>query len=368
MSNQYSNNGMQPVPIKSVQSHRSRHRQKRRRRRIIIACVCVLAFALVTAGSAYAFTSLIEQGRLNLRALPEAEIQAEETAQTTDNGKVVTYKGQKYRLNEDMVSLCIIGRDREIHNTDPNFNGQADLVMVLAINSKTGKMTGIVIPRDSMVDVDVNYINTDQLYENQKLQLELAYAYGTNDDESSKLVSRAVSRVLYNIPLDYYYTLNLAGVYDLTDAVDGVVVEPLESIPNTNIVEGEAIKLQGENAQKYVKWRDTSRLETALGRQERQMQFMKALASKALTVASGNPAKIVEIYNVVSQHATTNLDTSEVSYLASIFVGGNGGFDTVSLKGESVYNDESQWEQYILDKESVYQTVLDVYYEIVIDE
>ena len=360
MSNQPNNSSsIQP----SSDSHRSSRRKRRRRRRIITAVVCVALFALVTAGSAFAFTTLIEQGRLNLHTLKDAEIEQEQGAVATEEGKVVTYKGQKYRLNEGMVSLCLIGQDKDMHTPDTGFNGQADFVMVLAINTKNGNMTGIIVPRDSMVDIDVNYIATDTLYKNEKLQLCLQYAYGTNDDESSKLVSRAVSRALYNIPLDYYYTISTDGVYALCDTVDGVVVNPLESIPGTNIVEGEEIKLQGENAKKYVQWRNTSELQTALDRQARQMQFMKALVQKALTVAQGSPTRIVEMYNVMSDYATTNLTASEVSYLATVFVGGSGSFDTVSLQGESVFNDDSPWEQFILNKDNVYQTVLDVYYE-----
>lgn len=350
------------VNLTAPQSRRKRHRQRKRRKRIIIALVCVLAFALVTAGSAFAFTTLINQGRLNLLTLQDAQLETEQSAVAIDDGKTVTYKGKQYRLNENMVSLCLIGQDKDLHTPDTNFNGQADFVMVLAIDTATGKMTGIVVPRDSMVDVNVNYIGTDVLYKDEKLQLCLQYAYGTDDASSSKLVSQAVSRAMYNIPLDYYYTISMDGVYALTDEVDGVVVNPLQTIPNTNIVEGQEIKLQGDDAAKYVQWRDTSQLQTALDRQARQMQFMKALVQKALTVAQGSPANIVNMYNVMSGYATTNLTASEVSYLATVFVNGGGGFDTTSLKGESAFNDDSPWEQFILDKESVYQTVLDVYY------
>lgn len=356
------------LPSSSGQDRHSRHhsrRRRRRRRRIIIVVVCVVAFALVTAGSAFAFTSMIEQGRTNLKEMQAnaSQIEQNEGATSQDNGKIVEYKGQKYRLNEDMVSICTIGADNNLYEVEEGFNGQADFIMVLAINTKNGKMTGIVIPRDSMVDVDVNYIGTNELYQNQKLQICVAYAYGTDDVKSSELVTRAASRVLYNIPISYYYTIKTDGLYELTDVVDGVVVDPLATIPNTDIVEGESIKLSGSDAAKYVRWRDKSQEGSALERQQRQMQFLKALVGKVLTMVKGNPTKLVEMYNVMSGYATTNLGTSEVTYLATVLANGSGGFDTTTLKGQSVYNEESPWEQYILDKDDVYQKVLDVYYE-----
>lgn len=143
---------------------------------------------------------------------------------------------------------------------------------------------------------------------------------------------------------------------------DGKVVEALEAIPNTNIVEGETIKLQGDNAKQYVKWRDVNRLQSALDRQARQIQFMKALAIKTLTISKGNSSRMLEIYSIITQYATINLEASEVTFLATILANGSGGFDMVSLKGKSVMNDDSQWEQFILDRDSVYQTIFDMYY------
>jgi anionic cell wall polymer biosynthesis LytR-Cps2A-Psr (LCP) family protein len=214
-----------------------------------------------------------------------------------------------------------------------------------------------------MVDVEVNYASSNELYKTERMQICLAYDFGTDDFSSSQLVARAASRVLYNVPIEYYFTLNMDGVYALADVVGGVLVDPLETIPGTDIVAGQQIVLNGVNAAKYVQWRDTTQLHTALGRQARQMQFVKALAAKTLNTAKGNPTALVDIYNTMTGYATTNLEASEVSYLATVMANGSAEFDTVSLQGESVFNDESPWEQYILDKASVYQTVLDVYYE-----
>ena len=57
----------------------------------------------------------------------------------------------------------------------------------------------------------------------------------------------------------------------------------------------------------------------------------------------------------------TNLGLNEYSYLASAVLGtGVGELDITTLAGEDQMG--AKYVEYILDTESVYQTVLDVYY------
>ena len=374
MSSQLNNqDGMTPLPdqyndylnYRNAHSQRHRHRHHRKRTSpVLIAVICVAIFAFVTAGSAFAFVTLIEQGRANLLNIGEAEIDTHTAAKTVDEGKTVEYKGVKYKLNENMVSVCLIGNDNEWGTPLEGLNGQADVIVVVALDTETGKTTGIVVPRDSMVDIDINYVDNYQLYETDKMQICLAYAYGSNDNHSSELVCRAVSRILYNIPVSYYYTISMAGVVALADLVDGVAIEPIQTVPGTEIVEGELIKLDGDLAARYLRYRNSYEYGSALDRQARQMQFLTALASKVLTVVKGNPSALVDIYNTLGGYSVTNLGVSEVSFIAScVAKGSSDTMEFISLKGEAVHDENSEYEQFILDKDFVYQTVLDVYYE-----
>ncbi|WP_165172100.1 LCP family protein [Adlercreutzia sp. ZJ242] len=324
--------------------------------------IAAIAIILVIIMVGVAAACLINAGRSSL--LQEAAtVETSEDAVSHDDGKTVTYNGKTYRLNENVTSICVIGNDQESSVPAEGFNGQADVIMVMALDTETGEITGISIPRDSMVEVNRNYHGSDKLYDTKRLQISLAYAYGTSDEASSELVCTAASRILYNIPINYYYTISMSGIAALADAVDGVTVEALETIPNTSIREGETVILYGKEALRYVQWRDATEYGSALDRQARQQQFVSALASQALETAKSNPSVLVDLFNTMSAYSTTNLGAAEFSYLASIVVGhGVESLDLTSLQGESVYNEESPWEQFILDKDAVYQTVLDVYY------
>ena len=142
------------------------------------------------------------------------------------------------RVNENMVSVAVIGYDRQTEEVVPGKSvGQADAIMVLAVNLDTGKTTGIGIPRDSMVEV--GEFMGDTFTGMSTMQLCLAYAYGDGGELSSQYTASAVSRVLYNMPVNYYFSLDMDGVGALADAIGGVSLTPTQSIPNTNIVEGE---------------------------------------------------------------------------------------------------------------------------------
>ena len=74
------------------------------------------------------------------------------------NGKYVVYNGETYQFNEKVTNVLCIGVDKR--NLDENNNskvrasgGQADVLMLVSIDTSNGKITLFNISRDSMVDV-----------------------------------------------------------------------------------------------------------------------------------------------------------------------------------------------------------------------
>ena len=115
---------------------------------------------------------------------PTSEVFNTEPANTViltgmDDG-VVTYKGQKYRYNEDLVTILVMGIDKP-HEIMPGWNasdgGQADAVFLLLLDGSSGQINVVAINRNSMVQVDV--YNRNGTYNCQALmQLALQHAYG----------------------------------------------------------------------------------------------------------------------------------------------------------------------------------------------
>ena len=338
---------------------RRRHRSKLKRRLKIAGMVAAVVL-LVCGGVALAAYGLMKAGELSFKQ-PAQDLQTGEDAVSTDEGRTVEYKGQRYALNEDMVSIVFIGYDKMGTGADPSYTaGQADTVMVVALDTGTGEATVINVPRDSMVDV--GEFAGDAYLGQDVMQLAMAFSYGDGADGSCQNVTTAVSRLLYNMPMQYYVALNVAGIGPLNDAVGGVALTPLQSIPGTGIVEGEPTVLYGENAQKYVRWRDTSQLDSSSMRQQRQMQYVEEFVKKAFANAHGNAGSFIDLYEVAKEYSVTNLGMGEYMFLAAEMLShGITSMDVVTLPGEVVPG--SQFVECHLDKDAVYQTVLDVYYE-----
>lgn len=337
------------APQRRRRSEESIKRIKRRRRIRTLLIVLLVIGAVAAAGWGFVNHS-VNQGKKKIEEKTEKVIKAK--------GDTITYNGKKYELNKHMATVAFIGFDGR-DNDDGTQKGQSDTVMVVALNTDTGEARGIVIPRDSMVAVDT-YSNgsfAGQVTE----QLCLQFAYGTDGDNSSALTAAAASRVLDNIPVDYYYTLNIEGVAPINDSIGGVTLVPTQTVPGTSVVEGQETTLFGTTAEKYVQWRDTTNLTSSLDRTARQVSYVQAFASKVLSSAKSNPAMLISLYQAMGDYTWTNLGLDEFSYLATTMLEhGLTSFDVVTLQGTMQQGDT--FAEFYLDQDDVKQTVVDTFY------
>lgn len=346
----------QPETLVRKKKKRRHAKKHKGLRRAVIVLAIALAIVVIAAGAVFALTKMGEESVK--QANTPTDMQSEGVAY--DEGHTVTYDGKTYALNENMVSIAVIGYDRRTEAVVPGKSvGQADAVMVLAANLDTGQVTGIGIPRDSMVEV--GEFMGEEFTGMNTMQLCLAYAYGDGGQTSSEYTTAAISRVLYNMPVNYYVSLDMDGVGALANAVGGVPVTPLQSIPGTNIVKGQDTVLFGNNALKYIQWRDTSVLTSSLDRQARQSQFVQAFCKEALSSAKGGVGTLVSLFNTARDYGITNLGVDDFTYLASTVLNtGVSSVDVTTLQGE--IQQGKKFAEFYLDKTNVYETVLDVYY------
>ncbi|WP_165061544.1 LCP family protein [Adlercreutzia sp. ZJ154] len=329
-------------------------RSKKRIAAVIAACFCGILLCGVGA-----VALALNMGKSNL--VEQGNIDVNENAVSYDNGQTVEYNGVTYKRKNDMTSILLLGHDGR---DGKNLNGQTDLIMVLAIDTNSGKMDIISVPRDTMVDIQRNYNKSDEYADTVRMQIATAFAYGSDFEHSAENVCNTVSSLIYNIPMSYYYVLNVNGVAPLTDAVGGVEVQALMDVPPAGIKEGQTYNLTGKKAYYYVQYRNTGISNSAVGRLDRQKQFLNAYAKKAFDQAKGNVGVLVDVFNTVSEYSTTNIGIPEFTYLASTFLNhGIDDFEITTLEGERSYNSSTGYEEVELNRDSVYQTVLDVYYE-----
>lgn len=348
-------------------SDKVEHKKKEKRKiplffRILIIIVSVLFFlALLGAG---AVLIMHQRGMSDInKKKDDVTIETIDSVVTyDDSGKTVEYKGQKYVYNENIVTVAFLGIDDKsfaVSTTDEyGTAGQADTIMLLAYDTKTGEISVITVPRDSMVDVDV-YSASGNFARTEEMQICLSFAYGDGEERSCENVIKSIERLLMGIPVDSYFSLRVRGVDALNAAVGGIELTSLETFGQ--FTKGEKVRLTGTAARFYCTSRDKSKIDSDALRRQRQIQYIKAYAAKVISIAKDDIGIITRLYNTAKQYSVTDISLSNAVYLGSELVTNSAKINKVTaIKGE--YVAAEKFPQFIVDKESTYETILEIFY------
>lgn len=348
----------------SHHSHHSHHHKKKKKKklplpiRIVIAVVIILLLiALIVTGT---FFYLQHKGKQDIMPTNVEEPAYEET---------IEYKGHTYKFNENVFSVAFLGVDQEDlkESEDNEFVGAADTDIVLAVDTKTGAAKAIAIPRDTMVDVDI-FSENGIFLRTQKAQLCLAYAYGYGGERSCNNSISSISRILYNVPIEKYFTLDLKGIAPLNDAIGGVTVNSLYHFDDYGIKVGDEVTLKGDMAEAYVRQRDMYDINASLNRTDRQVQYIKAYAKQLAPAVMQNFGTVQALYKTASNYSETNLTLSNATYVASLLLQkGVSSFDTYTISGEMAAAKDPLMEnvvhaEFTPDEDSVMEAVLAAFY------
>lgn len=331
---------------------------KKAKKIIIIVLAVLLAIVLALVGT---FLILTYVGKSQFHDA-DTHISAEEV--TIEDETTITYNGEKYTLNENIVSVLVMGIDRE--NVNENFgsgnNGQADVIFVATIDTETKRTCIIPISRETMVDVNL-YTQDGKFAGTNREQLCLAYAYGDTTEQSSQNVLTSVKRLLYGINISSYVTIEMEGVEKLTDLVGGVNITCLEDMWTKRLAasKGEKLTLNGIQSTAYIQYRDDD-IEANARRMARQKQFLSALMNKTSNEISNDYTKLATLYTAISPFFNSDISFAQIAYLAQNCLTINFG-DTIQYKTiEGTLNQGEEWIEFEADKESTLQTVIDVFY------
>ena len=341
--------------------HRHRHRRKRKMPlilRIFIVLIAIIFAAVAIIGGTYLY--MREKGHNTLVVEP-ANPKYEET---------IIYNGHTYVYDKNKVAFAFIGVDQENITPDEDTlignSGQADTDIVGVIDTNTGEISVITIPRDTMVDIDL-YTVGGEFVRTENMQLCLAYAYGDGGTSSCENVTTAISRILANVPVEKYFALDLSGIAPLNDAVGGVTVTSLYDFPAEGVYKGDTVTIRGDFAETYVRQRNMDSIDASLNRTERQTQYIKAYVEQLRKAVTSDFSVVSQLYNPASEYSQTNISLSEVTYLASVVLSnGVSDFTQYTLEGEMRASDtatEDVFAEYYVDEDSVMDVVVNCFYE-----
>ena len=283
---------------------------------VLIVISVLLALSLLMLGT---YISLYNIGKSRFHKGDKNISVPQGNTDITVDEDIIKYKGNSYRLNEDIVTVLCCGIDKESISENGTYgkNGQADCIFVAAVDTKTKKITVIPIPRETMVDVDTYSVGGEYLGA-VKEQVCLSYAYGNSPESSSQNVIRSVSRALYGINISSHITIDLNGIGVITEKIGGVPLTSIEDIDSGSIkiAKGEKLLLKGEKAIAYIQSRGTD-IEASNRRLLRQIQFLSAFVSKAGNDIMSDFTKLGEFYNAMKPYTSSDITLSQLTYLAS---------------------------------------------------
>lgn len=338
----------------------SKPKMSKKKKAVIITVSVLLSISVLLAGTVGILWATGKASLLGYKV--NVSIPDGDSADTEEDGSRVRYNGETYVYNKNAVNILFMGIDKSDVNDEKGYgkNGQADSIMVLNFDTKTGKIKILPISREIMTDVSMysaegNYIGV------KRTQLCLAYAYGANGKESCENVRQAVSRLLYGIEIGSYIAIDMDGVTALADAIGGVRLTPIETMPESNIKEGVETVLKGKMVNSYLRSRDQDE-EANNRRMLRQKQFIGAFASQAGNQALSDIGKLASLYNKAAPYTVTDITLSEITYIAGCCLTADMGnaIEYSSISGETHLGEE--YMEFTADRTSLLEAILNTFY------
>ena len=364
------------VKRKKGKKHKKRHRHHHHKFKhlatwkkvVIIAVSAILALMIAFAGT---FLILREIGRLSMHdydgfdvATPSADEKGNQIVKADNSGRVITYNGVSYQLNENLINIVFIGVDEGISG-DNTAMEMSDAIYTMSIDTETGAMKILGVSRDTMADVDL-YSDLGDFIETQKLQIAYSYAYAGGKVHGGENTTKSLSRLFYGMPLKNYFAINMKALVTLNDTIGGVTLVSsmtfTSPIDGRTINKGETVTLHGKEADVYVRSRDMEKLDSNNERMQRQQEYIRAFMSSIIPAAKKDISVVSKLYNEIKVNSDTSLDLTKITYIASTAVTklrNTSDIEYVSLKGPIT---KGEYTEMRVTNEETIKTMLHVFY------
>lgn len=315
-------------------------------------CMLVIVAVIVLLGVGWIIGGQLQKNN--------AVIRSNGNAQETESEKTITYQGKKYQYKKNLKNILFMGVDKREEVQVQEFagrGGQSDTILLLVMDKEEKTTQILQISRDSMVNLKIYDIEGTLLAE-QKGQLALQYAYGDGEKKSCRLMEDAVSELLYGIPISGYASLNMDGIVSIVNTLGGVPITFSEdySYVDPAYAKGASVTLDGDAAERFVRYRDIELTGSNNVRMERQTEFMDAMMKAVKSYAQEDNEYDV-LLDSVSPYMVTDLTAEEMKELSECKVQE----PYQKVPGETVQGEVH--DEYHVDDEALYELVLDIFYE-----
>lgn len=202
------------------------------------------------------------------------------------------------------LNILIVGSDsRKGTKIGGSTPGLSDTTILLHITADRTKVTGVSIPRDSMVQ------RPDCVGKNGETIPASFGMFNAAFSQGGIACTQRTVEQLTGVRTDHFIVVNLAGFQDMVDAIGGVpicVPQPVNDPIGRIYLKAGSYTANGKQALDYARERHTMSLNGDLGRMKRQQTLLAAIAHKVLSV--GMLAHPFDLYHLLDR-ATSSLTT-----------------------------------------------------------
>lgn len=282
------------------------------------------------------------------------------------NDPRIEYEGEEYHLRKRLTTVLLagtdMGADSQGYSLGARNGGQADFLLVLAIDDANQTITPIQINRDTMTEITVLNV-LGKVSGSRVAQICLAHSFSDGGVESCELLASAVSNYLKGTPIDHYFVMSLNGIGALNDALGGVEVtlEDDFSVFDPEMTAGTTLVLNGSQAQIFLRQRYYVGDQTNVARQSRQRIYLHAAAAKIAEKLNENVNYIDTLLDAVGENAVTDMSRGRVLNTANAARRYEIA-DVTTVEGETRLGDNGFME-FIPDERALTEMLIDVFYE-----
>ena len=283
------------------------------------------------------------------------------TGDPSYDGEIVfEYAGEKYRLRDGIETVLVIGVDKYGDNVSSgsyNNDKRADFLSLLVIDHKARCYRTLQINRDAMAEITVLGVGGQQVGTVRE-QIALSHTYGSGLEDSCRNTRRAVSGLLFGIPIDSYVSMTMDAVGVINDMVGGVPLTVMDdlSVFDSAMTKGAELTLSAEQALIYVRYRSGLEDSSNMARMARQRQYLNALFARCGEYLNENDGFSTEDQKALSKLLVTDLTSARTEDLFDLLSDYEQG-EILAMEGELV---EREHMEFYPDKDSLKQILIEL--------
>ena len=279
-------------------------------------------------------------------------------------GSVLTHNGKDYVLRKNVETFLVMGIDDygTMGETGRYVNqSQADVLFLFVVDNANKTYQTLQINRDTMTMVKT--LSPDGRDAGMSdMQLALAHAYGRDDSARCLNTVDAVSGLLFDIDIDHYVSLTMDAIPIINEKVGGVTVTIPEDMTaaDPTFVKGATITLHGDQAEKFVRSRESLPNDTNTFRMERQKMFLDDWRAKVEEKMNASTSFALDMFLSLSEYIVSDMTINKMADFASILAEyEDKGF--VTTEGE--YSEGVVFKEYNVDMDDLEDKIISMLYE-----